>query len=79
MMWPYFFFFWFKIHCIRLLREGFKPSVLCIKQNASMLDAHVYTIASILLDLKFQAEIRLYFRQAVFKYVLSVCHEYQLS
>jgi len=68
-----------KTRCIRLFREAFKPSVSCIKQNASLLDAHVCTMVNILLDLKFQAGTRLYFRQAVFRYVLSVCHEYQLS
>lgn len=40
--------------------KGFQPSVSCIKQNASPLNAHVYTMASILLDLKFQAGIRLF-------------------
>jgi len=50
----WFFFFLFKTHYIRLFQEAFKPSVSCIKQNASLLDAHVYSMVSILLDLKFR-------------------------
>jgi len=71
--------FLFKTHCISLFQEAFKPSVSRTKQNSSLLDARVCTMVGILLDLKFQTGTRLYFRQAVFRYVLSVCHEYQLS